>query len=219
MVIQTAETASTRKATDILVKILDITYLKEELKQVAANATHLNAEEITLLIRPLKDFDNLFYGNLGYWDTEPIDLEINPVSKPLNSKCYPFPRINKENFHKELKLLLEIGFITPLQNSQYGNPVFIIPKKEGTVRFIKDYRRINQKLVRNPYPLPRIGETMQQLEGFQYATALYLKIGYYTIGLFPASQHMTTIINEFLNSDTIASLWAYVLWDISSNPK
>ena len=56
---------------------------------------------------------------------------------------------------------------------------------------------INQKLVINPYPLPRIGETMQQLEGFQYKTALDINMGYYTIRLSPASQDMTTIVTEF----------------------
>ena len=65
------------------------------------------------------------------------------------------------------------------------------------MRFITDYCRINQKLVRKPHPLTRIGETMQQLEGFQYATALYLNMGYYTIRLSPARQDMTTVVNEF----------------------
>ena len=52
--------------------------------------------------------------------------------------------------------------------------VFIIPKKEGTVRFITDYKRLSKKLVRNMHPLPGIGKNIQQLEGFQYATALYI---------------------------------------------
>ena len=65
------------------------------------------------------------------------------------------------------------------------------------MRFIPDYRRLNQKLLRNLYPLPRIGKTMQQLEGFQYATALNLNTGYYNIRLYPALQDMTTIVNEF----------------------
>ena len=64
--------------------------------------------------------------------------------------------------------------ITPVHQSQYGTPVFIIPKKEGTVGFITDYRRINQKLAGKPYPLPRIVETMHQLEGLKYAPALDL---------------------------------------------
>ena len=87
--------------------------------------------------------------------------------------------------------------VTTLQHSKYGAPVFIIPKKEGTARFITDYIRLNQKLVRKSYPLPIIGETMHQLEGFQYVTALYPNMGYYTIKLSPASQDMAKIVPEF----------------------
>ena len=59
-----------------------------------------------------------------------------------------------------------------------------------------DYFRLNQKLVRNPYTLPRIGETIQKLEGFQYVTTLYLNMVYYTIRIFPASKDMRTIVAE-----------------------
>ena len=65
------------------------------------------------------------------------------------------------------------------------------------MRFITEYCRLNQKLVRKPYPLHRIGETIQQLEVFQYETALYLNMGYYTIRLSPAIQDMTMIVTEF----------------------
>ena len=87
--------------------------------------------------------------------------------------------------------------LTPVQQSQYGTPIFIIPKKEFTVRFIKDYRRLNQKLVRNPYSLPSLVNTMHKLERFQYVTALDINMGYYTIRISPASQYMTRIVTEF----------------------
>ena len=60
-------------------------------------------------------------------------------------------------------------------------PIFIIPKKEGTMRFIIDNRNINQKIFRKPYPLPIIGEIMQKLEGLQYDMALDLNVLFYTI--------------------------------------
>ena len=84
----------------------------------------------------------------------------------------------------------------------------IIPKAEGGVRFIADYHRINQKLVRELHPLPRLGETMQQLEDFQYETSLYLNMGYYTIRILPASQDMMTIVTEFgkLSGDAVMIL-------------
>ena len=90
-----------------------------------------------------------------------------------------------------------MGVLTLVQHSKYSTPVFTIPKKEGTVRFVTDYHRLNQKSVRNLYPLPRIGKPMQQLEGFQYATALDLSMGYYTIRLSPARYYMLTIFTKF----------------------
>ena len=92
---QTAEPASTIEDTVRLVKILDSTYAKTDLKQVANNETHMNADEITQLLRLLEDFEDLFDGTLGDMDTEPVDLEINPGSKPFSSKYYTFPIINK----------------------------------------------------------------------------------------------------------------------------
>ena len=188
VVIQTEEQASTWEATERMVNIFDSTYAKANLEQVV-NAIQLNAEERILLLRFLKYFEDLFGGTLGNWDTEPIDLELKPGSKSFNSWYYPVHIINKETFQKEIKLLVEIGVITPVQQIQYGTPVFIFPKKEGTVRFITDHRIFNQQLVRKPYPLPIIGETMHQLEGFQYATELYLNMVYYTIRLSPDSQY------------------------------
>ena len=60
-----------------------------------------------------------------------------------------------------------------------------------------DYHRLNQKLAKKPYILPRIGETMHKLEGFQYEISLYLNMGYYTIRFTSAIQYMTTFVTEF----------------------
>ena len=81
-----------------MVKIIKSNYGKEDLKQVADNSTQLDAKERTQLLRLLKDFDNLFDGNLGYWETAPYNLELNPYYKPFNSKYYLVPIINKETF-------------------------------------------------------------------------------------------------------------------------
>ena len=65
------------------------------------------------------------------------------------------------------------------------------------MRFIAYYLRINQKLVINIYPLPIIGENIQQLEVLHYATELDLNTGYYIISILPSSQDMTTIVTGF----------------------
>ena len=97
---QTAEPASTQESNDQMVKILDSTYAK------ADNISQINDEERTLLLSLIKDFEDLFGGTLDDWTTEPFNLEINPDSKPFNSRYYPVPRINKETFRKDIKRLV-----------------------------------------------------------------------------------------------------------------
>ena len=129
VVMQTTETDSTREATGVLVKSIKSNYGNEDLKQVADNLTQLNSEERTQLLRLLENFEVLFDGTLGYWDIEPVNLEKNSGPEPFISKQYPLIRTKKEAFCKELKCLVETLVLTPVQQSQYGTPVFIIPKK------------------------------------------------------------------------------------------
>jgi hypothetical protein len=81
--------------------------------------------------------------------------------------------------------------------SQWASPSFIIPKKDLTVRTISDFRELNKRIVRKPYPIPKISTTLQELEGFTYATALDLNMGYYTIRLDPMASEMCTIIGKY----------------------
>ncbi len=71
---------------------------------------------------------------------------------------------------------------------------FIYRKQNQTVRFVSDFREVSKRIVRNPFPLPKISRVLQELEGFMYATALDLNMGYYTIRLDPDSSKICTII-------------------------
>jgi len=56
------------------------------------------------------------------------------------------------------------------------------------------FRELNKRIVRRPYPIPKISTTLQELEGFTYAMALDLNMGYNTIRLDPRAVEMFTII-------------------------
>ncbi len=59
---------------------------------------------------------------------------------------------------------------------------------------ISDFREVNKRLVRKPFPIPKISTVLQELEGFTFATALDLNMGYYTIRLDPDASKICTII-------------------------
>jgi Reverse transcriptase (RNA-dependent DNA polymerase). len=65
------------------------------------------------------------------------------------------------------------------------------------VYFITDYLKVNKLIKRKPYPLPCIANTLQELEGLQFALALDLNMGYYTIWLTPGAKDLTTIVTKF----------------------
>ena len=196
-ILRSVEPVSTKEATDRVVKILDSKYEKADLNKIADNANNLDKEQKQQLLKLLQQFEKLFDGTLGKWQTTPVDIELRPNSKPVNSRWYPVPRINKLTFKKELMRLVQIGVLERVQESEWGTPVFIIPKKEGTVRFLTDFRKVNGLIIRKPFPIPRIADTLQQLEGFNFATALDLNMGYYTIPLAECSRDVTTIVTEF----------------------
>ena len=100
---------------------------------------------------------------------------------------------------KEIDRLISIGVLKWQPLSKWALPSFIIPKKEHTVRTISDFRELKiKRIVRKPDPIPKISTTLQELEGFTYATTLDLNMGYYTIKLDPTAAKMCTIIFCFI---------------------
>jgi hypothetical protein len=89
---------------------------------------------------------------------------------------------------------VNIGVLEWQPSSRWASPTLIIPKKDSTVHTISDFRELNKRIVRKPFPIPKISMILQELEGFTYATALDLNMGYYTIRLDPMVSKMCTII-------------------------
>ncbi len=95
---------------------------------------------------------------------------------------------------KEINPLVLIGVLKWQPSYKWASPSFIIPKKDYTVCTISDFRELNKQIVRKPYPIPKISTTLQELEGFTYATSLDLNMGYYTIRLDPTAAKMCSTI-------------------------
>ncbi|KAL4018160.1 hypothetical protein IC575_021750 [Cucumis melo] len=85
---------------------------------------------------------------------------------------------------KELKVqlqeLLDKGFIRP-SVSPCGAPVLFVKKKDGSMRLCIDYRELNKVTVKNRYPLPRIDDLFDQLQGATVFSKIDLRSGYHQL--------------------------------------
>ena len=119
---------------------------------------------------------------------------LKPEAKPFHLPYFPVAHIHLETLKKEIAWLCAIKVLRQVATSEYASPSFIIPKKNGTVRVVSDFRMLNSLLKRKPYPIPKIQDLLATLNGFTFATSLDLNMGYYTIHLTPDASHTCTII-------------------------
>ena len=75
---------------------------------------------------------------------------------------------------------MEKGFIRP-SVSPWGAPVLFVRKKDGTMRLCIDYRELNKVTIKNKYPLPRVDDLFDQLQGAQVFSKIDLRSGYHQL--------------------------------------
>src|SRR4051812_17732471 len=80
----------------------------------------------------------------------------------------------------QLVQLEQDGFIRA-STSPWGAPCLFVKKKDGTSQLVQDYRGINKKTIKNKYPLPRINDLFEQLNGARVFSKLDFKMGYHQI--------------------------------------
>jgi hypothetical protein len=142
----------------------------------------------------LLKFKSLFDGTVSDRSLPPLFFDLKEGMKPYHGRPYPILQKHKAVLMKDIKWLCNIGVLDWQPSSRWALPTFIIPKKDSTVRTISDFKELNKRIVRKPYPIPKISTILQELEGFTYATALDLNMGYYTIRLDLTASKMCTII-------------------------
>ncbi|GJU36451.1 putative reverse transcriptase domain-containing protein [Tanacetum coccineum] len=145
------------------------------LAHITAKEVEDKSEEKRLEDVPIvQDFPEVFPEDLpGLPPTRQVEFQIDlvPGAAPVARAPYRLAPSEMKELSEQLKELSDKGFIRP-SSSPWGAPVLFVKKKDGSFRMCIDYRELNKLTVKNRYPLPRIDDLFDQLQG----SSVYSKI-------------------------------------------
>ncbi|GJZ97060.1 putative reverse transcriptase domain-containing protein [Tanacetum coccineum] len=122
----------------------------------------------------------------GLPPARPVEFQINliPGAAPIARAPYRLAPSEMKELSEQLQELSDKGFIRP-SSSPWGALVLFVKKKDGSFRMYIDYRELNKLTMKNRYPLPRIDDLFDQLQGSSIYSKIDLRSGYHHLRVAP----------------------------------
>ncbi|GJW19865.1 reverse transcriptase domain-containing protein [Tanacetum coccineum] len=131
----------------------------------------------------VKEFPDVFPEDLpGLPPVRQVEFQIDliPGAAPVARTPYRLAPSEMQELSNQLQELTDRGFIRP-STSPWGAPVLFVKKKDGSFRMCIDYRELNKLTIKNRYPLPRIDDLFDQLQGSSVYSKIDLRSGYHQL--------------------------------------
>lgn len=170
----------------------DVSELPDHLKGMVQGVADLDPDQTRLLCGLIKEFENIFMtpdGQLGRTGLVQHQIETNGA-RPIRQPPRRLPLRQKHVVEEEIAKMLAHDVIEP-SDSPWAAPVVLVTKKDGTVRFCVDYRKLNQVTRRDAYPLPNISDCIDALSGAKWFSTLDLASGYWQVEMDRDSKPLT----------------------------
>ncbi|GKB57943.1 putative reverse transcriptase domain-containing protein [Tanacetum coccineum] len=129
----------------------------------------------------VRDFVDVFPEDLsGSPPQRQVEFHIDlvPGETPVAKSPYRLAPSEMQELSRQLQKLQDKGFIRP-SHSPWGPPVLFVKKKDGSFRMCIDYKELNKLTVKNSYPLPRIDDLFDQLQGARHFSKIDIRSGYH----------------------------------------
>jgi len=123
-------------------------------------------------------------------------IELTGEGTPPRSRLYHMSGYKLQKVKDYLTEHLNKGFISS-SSAPYASPILFVEKKDGSLRFCVDYRKLNALTKRDRYPLPLIDETLARIQGSKYLTRLNIIAAFNKLRMHPGSEDLTTFITSF----------------------
>ncbi|GJX20414.1 putative reverse transcriptase domain-containing protein [Tanacetum coccineum] len=161
-----------------------IKYIERGSQLFLAQVTEKESKEKRLEDAPVvRDYPEVFPDDLpGLPPPRQVEfrIELVPGAAPVARAPYRLTPTEMKELADQLQELSEKGFILP-SSSPWGAPVLFVKKKDGSFRMCIDYRELNKLTIKNRYPLPRIDDLFDQLQGSSVYSKIDLRTGYHQL--------------------------------------
>ena len=158
--------------------------LEELHRQLQLPFDKLTQEERGQLEGNISEFSDVFAltnSELGRTSLVRHSIETG-TQAPIRQQPYRTPVIRWLTMNEMVQDMQKHGVVQP-SSSPWASPVVLVPKKDGTLRFCIDYRRLNSVTRKDVYSLPRVDDILTALEDSKYFSSLDLASGYWQIEL------------------------------------
>ncbi|GKA59361.1 putative reverse transcriptase domain-containing protein [Tanacetum coccineum] len=129
-------------------------------------------------------------------------IELVPGAIPVAKSPYRLAPSEMEELSGQLKELQDKGFIRP-SSSPWEVPILFVKKKNGSFRMCIDYRELNKLTIKNRFPLPKIDDLFDQLQGSQYFSKIDFRSGYHQLRVHEGDIPKTAFRTRFRHFEFI----------------
>ncbi|CAK5012577.1 unnamed protein product [Meloidogyne enterolobii] len=133
----------------------------EFLKGINLEKSILSIQSKEKLKEIICKYKHVFTEKSDYKGSIKHDINLEPGKGPIASRQYRVPMTMKEEIKKQVEQMLKDGIIEH-SNSQFASPVVLVKKKDGSMRFAIDYRKLNSITIKQVYHLPLINEIREE---------------------------------------------------------
>ena len=149
-------------------------------------------EEIEQLI---SKFPDVFNERPGRTTKLRHQINLTPDAQACNAPPFRYAPARRQIIEENLREMTEQGIISP-SKSPWAAPVILVPKKDGSLRFCVDYRKLNAVTIRDAYPIPRIDDTLDSLQEAKFVSTLDLRSGYWQVEMEKESRERTAFVTH-----------------------